>query len=1050
MTNANALKILETITTDFTIFEKDQVLTEAQLNQVTDYLNDQNRLTRINLLGVGIASGLQVTIENRPEAVSVRVSKGLGITTDGDLLYYLEGQSFDRFIPYDDRTNPRYAPFFKDGNINGEMWEVLELLPVGAAERPAVPSKPLNELSNLADKVAVLLMESSEFDPDLCTGTGCDNLGKTCLNKPKLLLIDPEALKLTDAAIPLVDRLNPAIPTPDLTFSGLQPILADRPQLSTAFTSAQNLFDSYRAACLQIHNKLLMVFSAIHSRLLHPPGTPTPLSPDFLPAASVNLWSGKLTVIQASASGNATVQYYYDFLKDLVESYNQFRDLVMGDNTWCCPDPNWFPKHLVLGNPTPGVGNNHNRTAFYPSPIVSKTLEAIEQAKFLLQKIDGSISAFLVPTPIATTPIRITPSQWEERPLAERAIPYYYRHDTNPAIHQIWSYHLHQQNLDTLNYSYHAGAYSAPAEVINPYSTQIGQFSFFRIEGHVGQTRTRVIQELTQSIQEHNLPCSLLVARLGNTAQIGGITFSDLLSRNPGLEHHGGVVPGGTFVLLVDTDDRVIADFMLSQQANRSTPTACTILLKPSDNLAFLLESLADGQDAQICFQVGTYLLPNRLRLQNKGHLVLTGGGRGTRILAPNSEAAMEFVGCKSVSIGNCYFDNANTANLPNGPVAFSPNAQDLNGVLTFVNCPQVELERVFLKCTHQVVRSSSCITVRQDSPNAITQIRIRHCDLQVGYQQIGILLINVERSQIEDNRIQVNRENAAALLTALSTVPAYRLRLMSRLIANARMGAREADPTRNAQVIVGNQIVRFQTEQSLITQWQPLVNAQNPAVQNARDLLVFLKQLARRILLDESFRNSTPLFSNWYKIINAQSAIVASQGIAVVGSRAPEVRIINNVIQGFLQGIHVGIGPRSNSKAGTVWILANRIEVAAPIDQARDRHGIYVSSCDSLTIENNYVQNVIFNASLPIEGIRVSGRLGRMVMIRQNHLVGFNPHGIYFNPMDTYGAATKMQWLIADNMIPNTQSLLKFVSNRPPAESAVIQKKIQLLNNFQ
>jgi hypothetical protein len=1050
MTNANALRILETITTDYTIFEKDQVLTEAQLNQVTNYLNDQNRLTRINLLGVGIASGLQATIESNGADVALLVSKGMGITTDGDLLYYLEGQRFDRFMQYDARTNPLYAPFFKNGNTTGEMWEVLELLPVGAPERPAVPSTPLSVLSKLTEMVAVLLMESSEYDPDLCTGTGCDNLGKTCLNKSKLLLIDPEALAQPAAPSPLVDRLNPAIPTPSLVLGGLQPILADRPLISTALKSAQNLFDSYRATCLKIHNKLLTVFNVIHGRLLAQSGAIRPLAPDFLPAAVVNTWSTRLTAIQASASSDSTVQCYYDFLMDLVESYNQFRELSFADHTWCCPDPNWFPKHLVLGHLSPSQQPDQNRTAFYPSPIASQTLEAIEHAKFLLQKIDGLISAFLVPTPIGTTPIRITPSRGQESSLEDRAIPYYYRSNTNSAIHKIWNYHLHRQDLDAWNYSYQAGEYSVQQEIINPYTAQIGQFSFFRIEGHLGQPKARAIEELTKSIQGNNLPCSLLVARLGDTAQMGEVTFSDLLARNPGLEHRGGVVPGGTFVLLLDITDRVIADFMLPQQANRSTETACTILVKPSDNLALLLGGLADGQDAQICFQVGTYTLPSRLRLQNKGHLVLVGGGRGTRILAPGSEAALEFVSCKSVSISNCYLDNSNPINQANGSILFSPNSADLTGVLTFINCAQVELERVFLKCAHQVVRSGSCITVRQDSPNAITQARIRHCDLQVGYQQIGILLVNVDRSQIEDNRIQVDRENAAALMTALSAVPAYRLRLMPRLIANSRMGAQEVDNARNVQLIFGNQIIRFQTDQPLTTQWQPLVNSQSLVVRNARDLLVAVKQLARRMLLDDSFRNNSAIFSSWYKNINAQSSIIASQGIAVVGSRAPEVRIANNAIQGFLQGIHVGIGPRSKNRAGTVWLASNKIEVAAPIDQARDRHGIYVSSCDSLVIENNYLQNVIFNTSLPIEGIRVSGRLGRMVIIRQNHLVGFSPHSIYFSPLDTYGVKAKMQWLVADNIAPNSQLLIKSVSNRPGGEGATILGKIQSLNNFQ
>ncbi len=58
------------------------MLTEDQLNDVTQYLDDQNRLTRVQLIGVGIVDGLRVSLVGN----SIRVGKGLGVTTDGDIL----------------------------------------------------------------------------------------------------------------------------------------------------------------------------------------------------------------------------------------------------------------------------------------------------------------------------------------------------------------------------------------------------------------------------------------------------------------------------------------------------------------------------------------------------------------------------------------------------------------------------------------------------------------------------------------------------------------------------------------------------------------------------------------------------------------------------------------------------------------------------------------------------------------------------------------------------------------------------------------------------
>src|SRR2546423_14089453 len=76
------LRSLDQITTGYTVFEENQVLTDKQLNSVADYFDDQTRLTRVQLLGVGIVCGLRPSVLND----LVRLSKGVGVTTDGDLL----------------------------------------------------------------------------------------------------------------------------------------------------------------------------------------------------------------------------------------------------------------------------------------------------------------------------------------------------------------------------------------------------------------------------------------------------------------------------------------------------------------------------------------------------------------------------------------------------------------------------------------------------------------------------------------------------------------------------------------------------------------------------------------------------------------------------------------------------------------------------------------------------------------------------------------------------------------------------------------------------
>ena len=118
------LKSLEAITTGYSVFEKDQVLTHEQLNSVADYFNDQTRLTRVRLLGIGLVCGLRVSADGD----GVKVTKGAGVTTDGDLLSFPSDTVFDRFKLYG-AANPTYGPFF-DGET---LLKIYELVPAGAA-----------------------------------------------------------------------------------------------------------------------------------------------------------------------------------------------------------------------------------------------------------------------------------------------------------------------------------------------------------------------------------------------------------------------------------------------------------------------------------------------------------------------------------------------------------------------------------------------------------------------------------------------------------------------------------------------------------------------------------------------------------------------------------------------------------------------------------------------------------------------------------------------------------------------------------------------------
>src|SRR6185436_1750335 len=97
--------------TGYTVFEDNQVLTKEPLNRLVDYLDDQQRVTRVALLGVGIFCGLRLSVS----AAGVVLTKGVAVSTDGDLLRVPQDLTYTRFRKYGTEA-PKYDPFYDGAN----------------------------------------------------------------------------------------------------------------------------------------------------------------------------------------------------------------------------------------------------------------------------------------------------------------------------------------------------------------------------------------------------------------------------------------------------------------------------------------------------------------------------------------------------------------------------------------------------------------------------------------------------------------------------------------------------------------------------------------------------------------------------------------------------------------------------------------------------------------------------------------------------------------------------------------------------------------------
>ncbi len=505
---------LTTISDGYTIFEKDQVLTEAQLNSVSQYLDDNNRLTRISLVGVGIVCGLRTICSG----ATVTLTKGIGITTDGDLLRVSTATQYNQFKPYDNQF-PKYPPLYANSN---NMLNAYELIAVSDNDPLAID---LNQFASstgaqLSNMVALLLMESYIKNSNLCTGADCDNRGQEYISRQRLLLIEKSS----------AGSLLPSIQTADAAARNLGQITPQRATVNNSLATHSQLASRYRSACNTMHARISHELPKIWGNLSF-------LLQRKLSGNPAPAWEARLNSIHSRfSSHNTNIQYYYDFLNDIAETWNEMRELLFGESAWYCPDVNSFPKHLMLGNLIPTDNSisaiNENRFKFYPAKAIDHGLH-LEEALFLVQKIDALIKNFS-PTisSEASSSIRVTPSYTAQQSLQERAIPCYYQINSTTPMHKLWSFKLHQREMDRYNYSYHANSYNAQGAAANPLNSSISHNDFFRIEGHLGQHVTSALNSIENKVRNLNLPFSVCSVLLGtnreNIPDKKGAGYTDL------------------------------------------------------------------------------------------------------------------------------------------------------------------------------------------------------------------------------------------------------------------------------------------------------------------------------------------------------------------------------------------------------------------------------------------------------------------------------------------------------------------------------------------
>ncbi len=498
----------------------------------------------------------------------------------------------------------------------------------------------------------------------------------------------------------------------------------------------------------------------------------------------------------------------------------------------------------------------------------------------------------------------------------------------------------------------------------------------------------------------------------------------------------------------------------LDELCARETEGGCHVSIAPGEGWQARAEAaLAAANDLHLCFQAGDYTLAGALSIDQMGHVTLTGCGGATRFQNPDGETVFDVDGCTSIRFADFHAEGRFA-----GEADDQVSADHLNGVLNIVDCGGVTVERVSVSCAGAARRAATGITVRERTLGTAARphsTRIRGCDVAIGHRQSGILVVNRDRVMVEDNHLW-----AAPRPTDLSTsdylaTNAHLRQVLDEVILGELRVAREmgrrfprtemrrrllrAGLTQDAAEVrvdidLGQRtfVASFFTPDDLVETWQAVLQ-EHPVQSGGTTASVtqHMNRLVAQVLAGELEGSAAARLAAWVDATLARNPSVAYQGIVVAKNEDPEgvgpspdLRIVDNRIEGCQQGIHLGAShgtagddderpPCDHDALDTVMVRGNAIEVSLSPETSQERHGIFVGNGRHITVQDNRVRvrRTAAGGVWRIDGIRAWGFFGPMMLIRQNHTEGADV-GVRVVPNggDDCWPGTR-HWYVSDNV---------------------------------
>ena len=492
----------------YPVFEANQVLSSTHLNELFEYLDEQTRLTRANLVGIGIVCGLDVTFEQ--PLGPVHLSSGCGVTSQG----YLVVEPVDLTLAYVRAyTLPRelgYEPFMKPVGGAPTQFDLWELLPDD--DEPGATSLANSGLL-LDDKVVVLFVEQTKDRLRNCSPNNCNDRGAAVTSTVRRLLVDVADL---DRAAEVANQPAPSPVEPDLTERLKLPDLrmprVDVP--NTGPVSSEGVLRAFQETFRRdgLAGRTAQALTALYEAFRPVIREPFDDNPFLGFAARFDF----LDKVPTTTSQVRFMQYYWDLFDDVLTAYDEVRWTGVDLLCACCPPESLFPRHLMAGALVPDLhGAADRRHRFVRSPAVGDCGGRTHELLTLFGRLVALVDRFTESPP--DRGVRATPSQSGDAPLSAKAIPYYYDQTGTPPVYQLWDPLKSTRGRANHNLGYRADDYTPapPPFVTDPLAFDLEPNDFLRIEGHLGKDVQTVLESLLALKKSHRLPIDVVALRTG-------------------------------------------------------------------------------------------------------------------------------------------------------------------------------------------------------------------------------------------------------------------------------------------------------------------------------------------------------------------------------------------------------------------------------------------------------------------------------------------------------------------------------------------------------